>query len=313
MDTLSKILDLLHFNGTFYFATNFNAPWGIEVPAYKNVARFHYVTQGHCWVRIKGIDKPQKLSVGDIIIIPHGAEHILSDETDTQPITLDQAMNQSSYEGQGTFTFGDETTNHDTQLVCGHFEFSEDYKHPLIDHLPQYIIRNENNNAGFSWLKDSLHFMAHIAKSEQEGHTAIIKRLSEIIFIQSIQFWQKEQNNKDGFLAALHDVNISRGLKAFHDDYASPWTVEKLAEHACMSRSLFSERFKQYLNRSPMQYVTHWRMQNARKMLTTNSMSIDQIASETGYDSLASFSKAFKRVVNKNPGEYRREYLGKTS
>ena len=84
MDTLSRILDLLHFDATFYYATNFHSPWSIEVPAYRNVARFHYVIQGACWVRIEGVE-PRLLLPGDIIIIPHGARQILSDEADRPP------------------------------------------------------------------------------------------------------------------------------------------------------------------------------------------------------------------------------------
>jgi len=306
MDTLSKVLDMLHFDGTFYFATNFNAPWSIEVPAHKNVARFHYVTQGHCWVTIAGINEKKMLSVGDLIIIPHGVSHILSDRADSEPITLDQAFTQANYDGRGIFHFGHDATHHDTQLVCGHFEFDSRYQHPLVDHLPQCIIRNENDGVGFSWLKDSLRFMAHVAKSEQVGSLAIIKRLSEIIFIQSIRLWHEENNTQDGFIAALHDSQLSKGLKAFHNNFSDDWTVEKLAEASCMSRSLFSERFKQYLQQSPMQYVTYWRMQNAQKLLDEGKQSIEQISSLVGYESLASFSKAFKRTVGKNPGEYRR-------
>jgi AraC family transcriptional activator of mtrCDE len=199
MDTLSKILDLLHFNSTYYFATNFNAPWSIEVPTYRNVARFHYVTQGHCWVTIAGTEEPQKLSVGDLIIIPHGISHILSDLPNSPPITLDQAFTKANYHGEGIFHFGKDATNHDTQLVCGHFAFDEQYQHPLVDFLPQHIVLNENDGIGFSWLKDSLRFMAHVAKANQVGSLATIKRLSEIIFIQAIRFWHETQHSQQGF------------------------------------------------------------------------------------------------------------------
>lgn len=307
MDALSKILDLLHFSGAFYFTTNFNAPWSIAVPSYKRVARFHYVTQGQCWVRVQGVDEPQRLSLGDIIIIPHGATHILSDTADAPPITLDEAFTLSGYEGQGVFEFGESSEKYGTQLVCGHFEFDDEYKHAFIDSLPQSIICNENEGTELSWLKDSLRFLASVAKSDQVGGSAIMKRLSEIIFIQSVRLWYERQDDNQGFLAALNDPHISKGLKAFHSDYAADWTVERLAKEAHMSRSLFSDRFKQYLNVSPIQYVTYWRMQSAKKVLGESNLSIEQVASTTGYDSLASFSKAFKRVVGKNPGEYRRE------
>ncbi len=306
MDTLSRILDILHFNGTFYFTTNFHSPWGVEVPAYKNVARFHYVKQGTCWIRIEGLDEPKLLSSGDLIVIPHGTRHILSDSPERAPISLDEAFVQENYTGQGLFKIGEDISPHDTQLVCGHFEFAEHFKHPLISHLPSHIIKHENEGVELTWLKDTLRFLSHTAMSQHDGSSAIIKRLSEVIFIQMIRFWNQKSNAKKGFIAALSDQHLSNGLKAFHENFTDNWTVEKLARESSMSRSLFSERFKQCLGLSPMQYVTDWRMQSAKQMLIASNLSLDSIAREIGYESAAAFSKAFKRLFDQNPSEYRR-------
>ena len=306
MDTLSKILDLLHFDGTFYFATNFHSPWSVEVPKYKNVARFHYVAQGTCWVRIQGADSPQLLSSGDLIVIPHGAQHILSDTSDRVPISLDEAFAQESYTGHGIFKIGEGISPHDTQLVCGHFEFTEQFKHPLITHLPELIIKRESDCVDFSWLRDTLKFLSHTAITQSDGSSAIIKRLSEVIFIQVIRFWNQNSNINKGFMAALCDKHLSNGLKAFHENFADEWTVEKLAKESSMSRSLFSDRFRQYLDVSPMRYVTDWRMQSAKQMLSKSDLAIDNVAREVGYESGAAFSKAFKRIFDQTPGEFRR-------
>ncbi len=311
MDTLSKILDSLHFNGTFYFATNFHSPWSVEVPEYKNVARFHYVTQGVCWVRIQGEKEARRLSSGDLIVIPHGAQHILSDTSDRPPMSLDEAFIQANYNGQGIFHIGEEISHHDTQLVCGHFEFTEQIQHPLVSHLPECIIKPENTGGetGLTWMKDTLKFLSDTAKTQHNGSSAIIKRLSEVIFIQAIRFWSMQKTINKGFIAALNDKNLSNGLKAFHDNYAADWTVEKLALESSMSRSLFADRFKQYIDLSPMQYVTNWRMQNAKQMLAKSDSSIDNIAREVGYESAAAFSKAFKRIFDQTPGNYRKTEL----
>lgn len=55
-----------------------------------------------------------------------------------------------------------------------------------------------------------------------------------------------------------------------------------------------------------MQYVTQWRMQNAKQFLKETNIAIENIATTVGYESTASFSKAFKRQFSQNPGEYRR-------
>lgn len=306
MDTLSSILNALNFNSAFYYATDFHPPWSIRVPSFRRVARFHYVVQGHCWVRMDGAEKPRLLTAGDIVIVPHGQTHVLSDSQDASPLALEQAMAQSDYRGEGIFRFGDGGNSHATQLVCGHFEFDEDFDHPLVDSLPTLISCNENAGLEFSWLKDSLRFLSHVAQSEPMGAHSIIKRLSEIIFIQSIRYWYQRNADGDGFLAALQDANLSRSLLAFHRDHGCDWSVEQLARSAGMSRSLYAERFKSALGMAPMAYVTQWRMQVAKRLLRQSTLSIEQIAAEVGYESLPAFSKAFKRVVESNPGEYRR-------
>lgn len=54
MDLLSDILLRLNLRGSLYFRTSFTSPWGVEVPAYENVARFHFVHRGRCLVRVAG-------------------------------------------------------------------------------------------------------------------------------------------------------------------------------------------------------------------------------------------------------------------
>ena len=79
-----------------------------------------------------------------------------------------------------------------------------------------------------------------------------------------------------------------------------------MAQESGLSRTLFYNRFKQYLDMTPMQYVTSWRMQNARQMLITEGQSIDQVAQRVGYDSTAAFSKVYKRTMGFSPGAHRR-------
>ncbi|MFZ0298223.1 MAG: helix-turn-helix transcriptional regulator [Candidatus Sulfotelmatobacter sp.] len=84
----------------------------------------------------------------------------------------------------------------------------------------------------------------------------------------------------------------------------TPWTVESLAEAAGMSRSAFAARFKELLGQTPLEYVTEWWMQKAIQLLERRDKKLPEVARLVGYESDAAFSKAFKRVVRANPGEY---------
>src|SRR5260370_34238255 len=97
---------------------------------------------------------------------------------------------------------------------------------------------------------------------------------------------------------------MGAGLSAIDDRVNTPWTVESLAGAACMSRAAFAARFKELLGQTTLEYVTEWRMQKAMQVLQQRDKKLIDIARLVGYESDAAFSKAFKRVVGANPGEY---------
>ena len=111
------------------------------------------------------------------------------------------------------------------------------------------------------------------------------------------------ERNK-GWLRAVFDPQMGTALSAIHDSVKTPWTVESLAEAAGMSRSAFAARFKELLGQTPLEYVTEWRMQKAMQLLQQRDKKLIDVARSVGYESDAAFSKAFKRVVGANPGEY---------
>ena len=73
-----------------------------------------------------------------------------------------------------------------------------------------------------------------------------------------------------------------------------------------MSRSAFALRFKEKVGQSPLDYLTRWRMFRAGQLLRSSDKALVEIATSVGYDSEASFNKAFKRTTGSAPGAYRR-------
>ena len=59
-----------------------------------------------------------------------------------------------------------------------------------------------------------------------------------------------------------------------------------------------------------MAYLTSWRLQLGARALTSTSQSVAQVASHVGYESEASFNRAFKREYGLPPARYRRDKTG---
>ncbi|MDN3720799.1 AraC family transcriptional regulator [Roseibium salinum] len=91
-----------------------------------------------------------------------------------------------------------------------------------------------------------------------------------------------------------------------HSHPARDWTLEQLAREAGMSRSVMAERFNAVVGTPPMTYLSRWRMQLAAKLMETGSLPLRAVAESVGYETEASFSRGFKRIVGMSPGQWRR-------
>ncbi len=308
MDILSDILSCLQMSGTLYFRTSFTSPWSISVPSFENVARFHFAHKGRCLVRIEADRPPVLLEQGDLLIIMRGAAHTLycDPTTENQAVQLDRVVEESGFDGTGALVYGEFGTDHETQLVCGHFAFSKEANHLLIDALPSHLHIQNYGEASGAWMENTLKVIGSEAGREQLGSDLIALKLSEIIFAQALRTYLEGEGAQRPVLAGFADGNIARVLTAIHKQPGFSWTLESLAKIAGMSRTAFAARFSQCMTTTPMGYITHWRMQIARQQLANSNEPIIAIAENAGYHSEAAFSRVFKKHHMKAPATYRR-------
>ena len=172
--------------------------------------------------------------------------------------------------------------------------------------MPDLIHIKNEDPARTSMLDSILRFITTETESAQPGADVIVDKLSEILFIHVIRAYMQQSGVKTGLLAALSDTKLGRVIKAVHEDPAFSWSVSNLAEKAGMSRSAFASHFQTISGITPMQYVTNWRMQTAFEKLRTGKDSAARIAEQSGYQTEASFRKAFKKHMGIGPGAVRR-------
>lgn len=307
LDMLSDILTRLSLRGTLYFRTSFTEPWGVRVPAFRDVARFHFTHRGEALVHITGVPAPIHLAQGDLIVIPHGNAHVLSCRY-TGPddaLPLDDILIKSGFPGHGTLVWGGEESRRDTQLICGHFALAEGSRHIIFERLPPYIhLRGYGEEAG-PWLEATLKVIGAEAGGSRLGGDLIALKMSEAIFAQAIRAHIEQASTKDCGVAAFADPHLSRALAAFHRAPTADWSVAALAREAGLSRTGFAERFAARIGVTPMGYVTSWRMQIAREALATRGLSVAEAAEVSGYASESAFSRVFRKEIGLPPAAFR--------
>lgn len=147
------------------------------------------------------------------------------------------------------------------------------------------------------------------------GWQQIAESLAAALFTSSLRISElsdtTDSDAKDGgskgWLRALVDPEIGNALRLMHESPEYRWTVAELADHLSISRSAFAERFKRITGRPPLEYLTWWRLQRAAARLRSGeSVSMIELARNSGYQSEAAFSKAFRREFEMSPGAVRR-------
>ncbi|MBT5239386.1 MAG: AraC family transcriptional regulator [Rhodospirillaceae bacterium] len=306
MDVLNDILDTLNLKGVLYFRTNFSAPWAATVPDLEQAARFHLVVQGSCRVEFSS-GAAVTLAAGDLVLIPKGRSHVLADQPGRTAPTLETVLESVNYDGEGVLVVGDGDPNATTQMVCGHFNFRSGADHPILRALPEYFVTTTSMRARQPLLDEMLRLVAQRAFSEDIGSAAAVTRLSEIVFIELLRAGIDRSDGLTSILEAFRDRQIGQALQLIHARPGDPWTVDGLASDVGMSRSRFAERFSALMGTGPMAYLADWRLQKALSLLDESGCSVQQVASQTGYQSPAAFTRAFSGKFGMPPTEYRRK------
>src|ERR1700733_8427644 len=290
------------------------APWGVEQerqteekvrPSDKKMsptdsAHFAMLSRGNCWLSVEGIPEPIPLTGGDCFLLARGTSIVLRDSPRTRPrwsfreIGAKANNNVAHYGGGGA----------PTTIVCGSFIFERASLKPITQLLPSFILIKAEQARTLA-LHNTVQALASEMAEQAPGSEVVATRLAEALFIRVIRdhIASGPERNK-GWLRAIFDPQMGTALSAIHASVKTPWTVESLAETAGMSRSAFAARFKELLEQTPLEYVTEWRMQKAIQLLERRDKKLPEVARLVGYESDAAFSKAFKRVVGANPGEY---------
>ena len=187
--------------------------------------------------------------------------------------------------------------------VGGHFDFAGQHAGILLRELPPVVhIRKESDKAAMRW---SLERMMEELREPQPGGALVARQLASMMLVQALRLHLAEgRRGGVGWLFALADRQMSAAIGSIHGAPGHGWTLQELARRAGMSRSTFALRFKQTVGRSPMDYLTHWRMLLAGDRLANSNEPVSSVALSLGYESESAFSTAFKRVMGCSPRKY---------
>lgn len=303
-DALTEILLGLRLDGVEYGRCVMREPWAVAFPA-KREASFHFVAQGSCWMRTATRDWLQ-LNPGDAVLLPHGTAHVMASSPDLPAVEIDslarKAVSENLYLVSGA---GPQDAAAEQVLFCGAMRFNLDPLHPLLAMMPEAM-----RAADLGQRDPAVHAMLEAMEREvaldRIGACGILARLADVLAASIIRAWVEcACSDASGWIAAVRCPQIGRVLAAIHRQPERDWSVSELAGVMGASRSSFIDKFSSAVGETPAKYVAKVKMFQARHWIARDGMRVATVANRLGYDSEASFSRAFKRVIGHPPSEAR--------
>lgn len=194
--------------------------------------------------------------------------------------------------------------------AAGHWAYRDMFRdyYPRVKLRPELILslvgeRDAIVTAGgvTSWQELALYLIARFCGPEHAVRTAKIHLLSD--HSEGQLPFAVIRPHPQGADALIGDCQVW-----IAENYASANPVARMTARTGLNARTFARRFQAATGFKPMDYVHVVRIEEAKQLLETDEVSIEEIGEAVGYDDPTSFRRLFKRKVGLTPAAYRRKF-----
>ena len=193
------------------------------------------------------------------------------------------------------------------RLVGGSLDsiFHHQFVQPLLEHSgPELVVLRP----GISWQKQALEAIEAAWQQfvlEEAGYPFRVRNtLSELVWLLYCHLSPAASavSSKD-----LRDAQrIKAMLTCIHSRYGGELSTADIAASASVSESECLRCFRSTIGTTPIQYLKHYRIQQAARLLTETTEKVSDIGAACGFQDMSYFTRTFRKIMGCVPSEYRK-------
>lgn len=250
---------------------------------------FTYIEQGEADFLLDGVE--YHVSEGDIFLIPPLKHHII--RTTTSVPLVQYIFHFDLYFNGEPNKIKSIGHHQDLPTIAYSNRMSFNAYNPIVrlNHIDRIHLKNR-------------FLMLHSAfLDDHEGNALLLKS----ICIEYLFLFLKNQSNKKTSKTKMTKgwASIEKAVNCIHERYWDPQlNNEIISKYVGISNNHLSFLFKEQLNVSIRQYITHVRVEIAKKRIIEGKEMMTTIAEHTGFSSIHMFSRSFKTTVGITPSQF---------
>lgn len=278
---------------------------GVRLPWSLN-ACLHLVLEGRVSLDDGGgTARPVVLQAGDYAVSLGGKPQVLKTAANAYVTASEYFMMTHTHDSPPTIRFG--SGSNAVRLLCGAFHLP--VVNPLVRALPRRMVirasKEDTDSGKGALLLPDVTRMIFVAQGP--GATTLLTSALDTLFMQAVRV-EVSALFKNGLelVGSLGRLRIPIALSLIHSHPDRRWTLEKLADEVGVSRSAFAAEFVAVVGEPLTPYLTRLRMARAADMLRWQPVSVADVAWSVGYESVASFGRAFRKHFHTSPAAYQK-------
>jgi AraC family transcriptional activator of mtrCDE len=309
VDWLSHLLQIVTVTGQLEVRCSYGAPWRVAWPrAAANEIPYHVIVKGRAIFEHLETKTTRELAAGDIVLLPHGAPHVLHDGSGQTPVLTRQSRGAA-----GWMLSENDSPDEQLDLLCGRFFIAPPHDRLIRNYLPTNLVARAIDRPAENAVSPATDQLAGLvalmrmeAAGDRAGGRAVLNALSSALFTLVLRAASESEKAPEGLLALAGHPRLAPAITAMLADPANPWKLPDLADLCGMSRATFMRHFQDRLGCSALDLLTDLRMSLAANELKKPSISTEAVAETVGYQSVSAFRRVFAERMGMTPGEWRR-------